>query len=101
MVQVDSKTIYLIGGQVEKVGEPFSFFPSNRTWMIDPTNNFVFKEGPPMICGRAQHSCATMRVNGKMLIIVVGGIGRYTNSNFTDVEILDTSSPTNIWTKGL
>ena len=38
MIQIDSKTIYIIGGhQNGKV--------SNKTWIADPTNDFQIKEG--------------------------------------------------------
>ena len=66
MVQVDSKTIYLIGGKQN--GEE-----SDKTWIIDPTNNFEITEGPKMILARSRHSCATMRIDNKIFIVVFGG----------------------------
>ena len=69
MVQVNSKAIYLIGGN-----EQPSYKKMNKTLIIDPTNNFDFKEGPPMNVPRSHHSCATMKLNGKVFIVVVGGI---------------------------
>ena len=91
-IQIDSKTIYLIGGH--------HFFRNqvmngqvaiNRTWTIDPTNNFELKEGPPLKQTIGVNSCATMRFNNKIFIVVVGN----------SVEILDTSMPSNGWKLGM
>ena len=88
MVQVDSTSIYLIGGyQDNKLSE--------KTWIIDAKNNFAIKEGPPMNKSRRYHSCATMRLNNKVFIIVVGGWNCRSHT-----EILDTSLPTNKWKHG-
>ena len=90
MVKVDSKTIYLIGGlQNNKISE--------KTWIIDPTNNFGFKEGPKMNNARCLHSCATMKLNNKIFIVVLGG---YDGTGSEIPEILDTSLPTNKWKLG-
>ena len=87
MVQVDPETIYLIGGVQNNSG-------SKKTWIIDPTKNFEIREGPSMNHSRASHSCATMRINNKVFIIVVGsGLLSETKT----VEILDTSLPLEIW----
>ena len=88
MVQVDSTSIYLIGGWQDNKR-------SEKTWIIDAKNNFAIKEGPSMNNSRIYHSCATMRLNNKIFIIVVGG---YTCKFHT--EILDTSLPTNKWKPG-
>ena len=88
MVQVDSKSIYLIGGRQN------SGF-SQDTWIIDPTNSFAIKKGPKLNYAREGHSCATMRLNNKTFIVVLG-----TGSFFDEsirIEILDTSLPTNTW----
>ena len=87
MVQVDSKSIYLIGGYQNGIPS------SDKTWIIDPTNNFEMKEGPKMKYARHEHSCATMRLNNKIFIVVFGG-------HSTKPEILDTSSSTNKWQFG-
>ena len=90
MVHVDSKIIYLIGGYQNNQ-------ESEKTWIIDPKNNFEMKEGPKMNYSRQGHSCATMRLNNKIFIVVFGGCdGR----GFMDIEILDTSLPTNNWKLG-
>merc|ERR1712001_565287 len=85
-VQVDPKSIYFIGGGgIKCTGE--------ETFIIDPTNNFNIRKGPPMnIVRRMQHAGAKMKINGKIFIVVVGP----TNT----VEILDTSSPKNGWKFG-
>ena len=88
MVQVDSTSIYLIGGWQDKK-------KSEKTWIIDAKNNFAIKEGPPMYNPRCWHSSATMRLNNKVFIIVVGGYGLKSHT-----EILDTSLPTNKWRAG-
>ena len=58
-------------------------------------NNFAIKDGPPMNNPRFYYSCATMRVNNKVFIVVVGGFGQNSHT-----EILDTSLPTNKWKPG-
>ena len=88
MVLVDSTSIYLIGGCQD-------YKMSEKTWIIDAKNNFAIKEGPPMNKSRHRHSCATMRLNNKVFIIVVGD---YWCTSHT--EILDTSLPTNKWKTG-
>ena len=88
MVQVDSTSIYLIGGWQDNK-------KSEKTWIIDAKNNFAIKEGPPMNNSRRYHSCATMRLNNKVFIIVVGDFGQKSHT-----EILDTSLPTNKWKTG-
>ena len=87
MVQVDSTSIYLIGGWQDKK-------KSEKTWIIDAKNNFAIKEGPKMNFQREGHSCATMRLDNKTFIVVVGSSGT------TNTEILDTSLPTNKWKPG-
>ena len=92
MVQVDSKSIYLIGGR-----QNTRFSESKNTWIIDPTNNFAIKKGPKMIYARDEHSCATMRLNNKTFIVVFGGCY---GPDKAKPEILDTSLPSNDWKRG-
>ena len=86
VVQVDPKSIYFIGGGgIKCTGE--------ETFIIDPTNNFKIRKGPPMnVVRRMQHAGAKMKINGKIFIVVVGPANT--------VEILDTSSPKNGWKFG-
>ena len=88
MAQVDSTSIYLIGGYQDHR-------KSEKTWIIDAKNNFAIKEGPPMNNSRSRHSCATMRLNNKVFVIVVGDLWCKSHT-----EILDTSLPTNKWKTG-
>ena len=91
MVQVDAKTVYLLGGV--QFGEI-----SNKTWIIfDSMNNFIIKKGQPMKQNLLEPSCATMNLNGKIFIIV---LGRRLDEE-SDVQILDTSSESNGWTFGM
>ena len=87
------KSIYLIGGKQN--GEE-----SDKTWIIDPTNNFEIIEGPRMNNARSKHLCATMRINNKIFIVVFGGCWFGVGHGYIDVEILDTSLPTNNWKIG-
>ena len=85
-VQVNPKTIYLIGGiQNGKL--------SKDVWIIDPTNNFEINKGPHLNEHRCLHSCSKMRINGKIFLVVVG----YLES----VEILDTTALNQGWKIGM
>ena len=59
MVLVDPTTIYLIGGYQNGV-------TSNKTWIIDPTNDFQIKVGPSLNIARSQHSYSKMRIEGRI-----------------------------------
>ena len=88
MIQYDEKSIYIIGG--DQNGSI-----SNKTWIVDPTNEFQITEGPSLNKGRAYHGCAKMTLNGRTILVVAGGFGA-----LDSVEILDPSS-NNVWTQGL
>ena len=90
MVQVDSETIYLIGGFQN--GEK-----SNKTWIINPKKNFQIREGPSMLQPRTYHACATMEIKNKVFIIVIDNHWEIPIS----IEILDTSLPSNNWKFGM
>merc|ERR1712020_649587 len=69
MVLVDPTTIYLIGGgQNDQISEY-----SNKTWIIDPTNNFQIKVGPSLNFARKNHSCSKMKIEGRIFLVVAGG----------------------------
>ena len=98
MVQVDAQTVYVIGGT-----KPLKFGLSedrltedsiDKTWKFDPTNNFKMEPGPSLIERRFQHACATMKVNGKIFIVVAGGHKKIS------VEFLDTTEPEKGWKLG-
>ena len=92
MVLVNPSTIYLIGGCQNKQ-------TSNRTWIIDPTNNFQIKVGPSLNIARYWHSCSKMRIKGRIFLVVAGGHNN--GNNLDSVELLDTTCPDNGWKKGM
>ena len=96
VVQIDSKTIYLIGGQQDGV-------TSNKTWIINPINNFDIISGPNLNEARDCHSCNKMKINGKIILVVAGGStgGRNNNRTMNSVELLDTTSTNQGWIKGM
>ena len=68
MIHYNSSAIYLIGGQ--KTPKEMS----KKVWIIDPTKNFTFEEGPPLLnSSRFMGACAKMRVNNTEIIVVGGG----------------------------
>ena len=97
MIQYEEKSIYIIGGELGR--EQNDSYISNKTWIVDPTNGFQIKEGPSLNMVRAGHSCAKMTVNGRIILVVIGGFDN--DFNYLDsVEILDPSGK-NIWTQGM
>ena len=90
MMQVDSRTVYIIGGLQN--GSLAS--PSNKIWSIDISSdnfsNVFWIEGPSLNEPRYRHACGKMNVNGKMFIVVAGG------SKHGSVELLDISSSSDI-----
>ena len=89
MVLVDPTTIYLIGGlQNNQI--------SNKTWIIDPTNDFQIKVGPSLNIARIAYSCSKMRIEGKIFMVEAGG-----HSNKEPVELLDTTCPDPGWVMGM
>ena len=86
MVQINPSTIFIIGGFQDGI-------VSEKTWIVDPTNNFKIKQGPPLKQNRYMHACGKMVINGKILIVVAGGLGNNINSTTSDsVELLDVFS---------
>ena len=90
MIQYNEKSIYIIGGQQNGSGY------SNKTWIVDPTNEFKITEGPSLNNGRRDHGCAKMTVNGRTILVVAGG---YNSGHVDSVEILDPLG-NNVWTQG-
>ena len=91
MVQLDSKSIFIIGGYQNGV-------KSDKTWIVDPTNNYQVKEGPTMKTVKWVHSCAKMKIKEKNILVVVGNT---LDGDLEDlVELLDTSVPDPKWTIG-
>ena len=91
MIQYDEKSIYIIGGRQN------NSIWSNKTWIVDPTNEFQITEGPSLNKGRDSHGCAKMTINGRTILVVAGG---YNSGSLDSVEILDPSG-SNVWTPGM
>ena len=96
MVQYDSSKVYLIGGYQSDRDNSET---SKKTWIIDPTNGFVFNRGPDLNEERFYHSCGKFNYNGRDILIVAGGVNE---KGFLDsVEILDPlSHGENVWKYG-
>ena len=71
---------------------------SGKTWIINPSDNFVIKEGPTLNVARSFHSCGKMKLNGKKTVLVVAG-GTHLDECLNSVEILDPKSKQG-WIKG-
>ena len=97
MVQVDKKTIFLIGGCQN--GNYLHNGPSKATWIMDPTNNFQIKCGPPLNEAKSKICCNKMKINGKLFLVVVGGAPRYLGGG-NNVQLLDTTSLDKGWIMG-
>ena len=97
MVQVSPRAIYLIGGFQDGI-------ITNKTWIIDPTNNFKVRKGPSLNEDRILHSCGKLMLNNKVHIVVAGGQNTGSDGLSLDginsVEILDSSLPDQKWIKG-
>ena len=99
VIKVDEKRIFILGGYQN--GKP-----SNKTWIVDPTNNFNIEEGPSMNMKRVQFSGSTLNIGAKKYILVAGGhrkvAGRiFTHTDYYDTtELLDISMPGQEWIKG-
>ena len=91
MVLVDRTTIYLIGGMQDQQ-------TSNKTWIIDPTNDFQIKVGSSLNISRSTHSCSKMRIKGRLFLVVAGG---WNNGALDSVELLDTTCPDQGWKMGM
>ena len=87
-----NELIYLIGG--------YSTGTTNNVWVANPSNGYAFVQGPSMITGRYHHSCGTMSIGSRSIIIAAGGYGKFQNGKIalSSVEILDPLS--NQWVEG-
>ena len=92
MVQYDSSAIYLIGGQRT------SSEMSEEIWIIDPTKNFTFIQGPALLNSkRFMASCAKMKVNNTEIIVVAGG--KHFSDEFNAYDSVEMLFPTG-WVEG-
>ena len=94
MILVNPTTIYLIGGIA------LDSQNGHKTLIIDPTNDFQIKEGPSLNFARRSHSCSKMRIEGKLYLVVAGGMG-HKDENIDSVELLDTSCTKQGWKMGM
>ena len=94
MVLVNPTTIYLIGGFQN--GEL-----SNKTWIIDQSNNFQIRLGPPLNIARLAHSCSKMKIEGKNFLVAAGGKCKMSEELLDSVELLDTTCPDKGWKMGM
>ena len=94
MIRYDENSIYLIGGKQNNEW-------SKKSWIVNPVNGFEIQEGPTLNHVRHSHACAKLKINGKILIVVTGGLGSTPHQDFLDsVEILDPSSDNPAWILG-
>ena len=80
MIQYNATSIYIIGGLQNGSN-------SEKTWIIDPSNNFQIRQGPSLNVGRISHSCGKMKISGKTFLVVAGGFGL--NGCLDSVELLN------------
>ena len=97
MTEVDTNYIYIIGGN--------NYCGSQRdTLIIDDTNRFDMKPGPSLIDARSYHTSNKMKIEGRLFLVVVGGVSEPDASGKTytldTVELLDTTFPNNGWMLG-
>ena len=74
--------VYLISGKTS-----FSI-TTNKVWMANLSNEFTFAQGPSIITARYGHSCGSMSIGNKSIIVAAGGSIDY-EDYLTSVEILD------------
>ena len=88
MVQINASSIYIIGGyQNNSI--------SNKTWIIDSSNEFQIREGPILSQARWDHSCGQFNINDTAFIAVAGGVGAWQS-----LELLDLTEFGNEWMTG-
>ena len=71
----------------------------NDVWIVNISEEITFKSfsrGPSMLHSRFYHSCSTIMIGNKKLIIAVGGNNKPSG---TSMEILDPS--VNQWEEGM
>lgn len=84
--------IYLIGGDT---GGPDGRI--KNVWVASPSNEYAsFSQGPSLMTARYYHSCGTMSIGARNIIVVAGNRG----GAGSPVEILDPLSLTNQWIGG-
>ena len=71
MVQIDQKTIYVIGGHHNHKDQ-------KKTWIVDPNNvdesdQLILQKGPKMKHRRVYHCSSKMKLGEKVILVTVGG----------------------------
>ena len=129
MIQFDESTIYVLGaeGEPKESGEPTTSKPKRKkkangwstagkakkagpiqvkdprkTFIVDPTNNYSWKEGPPMIETKKEANlvCAKMIMDGRVVIVAVAKHAhKGLHKPKMSIEILDPKA-SNVWQLG-
>ena len=81
-VKLSDNAVFVIGGEA---GHQLRV--RNEVWIYNPQNGFTRRQGPSLITPRWGHSCASIRNGNKSLIIVAGGIDKF--SPLDSIEIYD------------
>ena len=79
MIKFDPLTIFIIGGIQDRS-------VSNKTWIVNPMDDFKMRPGPSLHVPRFAHACGQMNLNAKAHLVVAGGYVHDT------VELLDPAS---------
>ena len=66
MVKMDEERVFIIGGS-------HFYYISNRTIIVNPTDNFSMEFGPDLNIGRSYPACGIFEVNNKKIVAVTGG----------------------------
>ena len=95
MIKYSDKAIFIIGGignEEDNYGEP-NLKPLDKTWIVDPSDNFKLTESFSMNVGRLCPGCGKFEINGETIIIIVGGAREIglSNSSLNSVELFDAS----------
>ena len=74
VVRINSTTIFSIGGTGP--------LQQAKTWFChmkfdQPPQNWTWIEGPQLQSGRLEHACITWNIQDKIVVVVVGGYGRF------------------------
>ena len=97
MIKYKTNAIIITGGLQNMNGSPFlAAKHSKETLIVDPTNKFEIKMGPPMNTVRTLHVSGKMVINNIVYVVVVGGVNHCDVSDkdqtLDSVELLDPSS---------
>ena len=80
MIKINETTVLSTGGIIQK-----EYGAMAQTWWQN-IEALETKSGPIMNHGRSAHGCATMKFNGKTILMVVGGKNSGTTSEYLDMD---------------